>query len=157
MPTLKVRILVDIPLRPILHEDTDRPIPSHERQVSIRNFVPDEPRTPVQRLVQHGSDPLGFGDVAFLCRRQRLVVEQVFLGSGGVTDFVLCVILVDQVCNDGAGFPEGDIGVQVVDCRHSPIWIDGFEFGLLQIGIFDELSNVWKLKLFKINDDLEVL
>jgi hypothetical protein len=43
------------------------------------------------------------------------LVAQVFFGQGGVAEGVLGVVLLDDVVDDGAGFPENEAGVGVLD------------------------------------------
>lgn len=47
---------------------------------------------------------------------KRPLLQEVLLGRGGVGQLVLFVVGVDEVGDDGAGFPERDVRVWVFDC-----------------------------------------
>lgn len=44
------------------------------------------------------------------------LLGEVFFGGGGEGQGVFFVVLLDEVFDDGAGFPEGDAGVGIFDC-----------------------------------------
>ena len=53
--------------------------------------------------------------------------------AGRETKAVLRVVALDEVLEDGAGLPEGDVGVGVVDGGDAAVGVDGEVFGLLDV------------------------
>jgi hypothetical protein len=79
---------------------------------------------------------------------QPLLRQVRLLGTRLEADFALSVVLLDHVLDDGAGFPEREIGVRVVDCGHAAVGVHGEELGLLDVGELDILQVVCEAKFF---------
>lgn len=110
-----------------------------------------------QILVVELLEPGGLAVVGALTR--RLEVEElpglVRLGTAGrEADFVACVVLFDEVLDDGPGLPQGNVGVWVVDGRQASVGVDGQVFGLLDIGQGHDDGLVGKAKLLEDDGDL---
>jgi hypothetical protein len=73
--------------------------------------------------------------------KQPLLRQIRLLAARLEADFALRIVLLDQVLDDGAGFPEREIGVGVVDCGHAAVGIYGEELGLLDVGELDVLRS----------------
>ena len=71
-----------------------------------------------------------------------------FIAAGWEGKLVLCVVFLDEILDDGAGFPEGEVGVRVVDRGHAAIRVDREEFRLLKIREWGVDEIVWQPKLF---------
>lgn len=49
------------------------------------------------------------------------LLRMVFLGEGGEGDFVFGVVLLHQIFDDSAGFPDSNVGVGIVNCGSAAV------------------------------------
>lgn len=61
---------------------------------------------------------------------------------------VLGVVLLNQILDDGARFPECEVCVRVVDRGHTAVGVNGGELGLLDVGEVDRFELVRNAELF---------
>jgi len=140
VPALEIRVLVHLKVhRSALDAHLDIDIPHHEGQVCKGALVANEPGAVVQDAVEDAGDAVDFVDVAHdgglepfgveeaeprglaeigaLARGLEvgILLQEVFFGDGSVRELLIFVVLVDQVEDDGAGLPQGDAGVGIVD------------------------------------------
>lgn len=78
---------------------------------------------------------------------QPLLCQPRLIAVGLKAQSALRVVLLDQVFDDGARFPEGKVGVGVVDGGHATIGVDSGELGTLNIGEADFFDLVGKAEL----------
>jgi hypothetical protein len=96
-----------------------------------------------------------------LCSRVRRTLEEepllskvCVVASMCEADLLILVVLLNKVLNDGAGLPDGEVGVGVVDSWHTPIGVDGGEFGLLEDIELQVFDLVGQIELFANHGDL---
>jgi len=65
---------------------------------------------------------------------QPLLCEICLLAARGEADFVVLVVLVNQVLDDGAGFPQREVGVGIDDGGHAAVGVELGELGALDVG-----------------------
>jgi hypothetical protein len=73
-------------------------------------------------------------------------LSEEFIGGRGVGEGVGGVVGCEQVLDDGAGFPEGDVVVVWVgDGGDAAVGVDGFEgfWRVLLLGLASSLREVW--------------
>ena len=85
---------------------------------------------------------------------QPLLRQVALVAARGKTNLVLCVVLVYQVLDDGAGLPDCKVGVWVVYGWHAAIGVDGEIFGFLEVREADTLDLVGDAELFRYHDNL---
>jgi hypothetical protein len=79
---------------------------------------------------------------------QPLLRQPALLAARLETNLAVRVVLVDQVLDDGAGFPEREVGVGVVDRGHAAIGVDGEEVRLLDVGELHVFEVVGEAEFF---------
>jgi hypothetical protein len=79
---------------------------------------------------------------------QPLLRQPALLAARLETNLPVRVVLVDQVLDDGAGFPEREVGVGVVDRGHAAVGVDGEEVGLLDVGELHVFEVVGEAEFF---------
>jgi hypothetical protein len=85
---------------------------------------------------------------------QPLLGEVRVCASRGKAQLVLCVVLLNEVLDDGAGFPQGEVGVGVVDGGHAAVGVDLEELGLFEVGELDVVELVGEAELLAHHADL---
>jgi hypothetical protein len=70
-----------------------------------------------------------------------------------VRKFLLRVVLLDEVLDDGSRFPQDEIGVWVFDGGVAAVGVDVCERLLLHIAEFERIDLVWDGELLKDQDD----
>ena len=82
------------------------------------------------------------------------LLREVRLGrSGRETQAALRVVALDEVLEDGAGLPEGDVGVGVVDGGDAAVGVDGEVFGLLDVREGNGVYVVGKAEFLEHDED----
>lgn len=78
-----------------------------------------------------------------------------FSGAAGETEPVVFVVCFDEVFDDGAGFPQGESGVWVVDGGQTTIGVDGFVGGGFEFAPVDGHSLRGEVEFGEDDGDLE--
>jgi hypothetical protein len=138
----------------LAHDRRAQPVPRHKRQIRIRALVPHQPLTPtllqlrfnharnspdlspvpvedrLRLLLSVEREPSPLAEVRALARSLEVQpgLSEELVGGGGVGEGVGGVVGREQVLDDGAGFPEGDVVVVGVgDGGDAAVGVDGFE------------------------------
>lgn len=78
-----------------------------------------------------------------------------FRGAGGEAQAVVRVVALDEVFDDGAGLPEGDVCVRVVDGWEAAVGVDGDVGGGFDVGDGDRDYFVGQVEFFEEDVDFE--
>lgn len=68
----------------------------------------------------------------------QVLLDVVLFREAGNVELVLLVVRVDQILEDGAGFPESDARIGIFNGRSAAVGIDVDEWGLLDVVVGDE-------------------
>lgn len=66
---------------------------------------------------------------------EQPLLQEVLFGEGGVGELVGLVVGVDEVLDDGAGFPQRDVCVWVLDGGDAAVGVDFLVVGLLELRV----------------------
>jgi len=176
-PRLDVGIVVHVVLLLLGHLG-DSHLPREEGDVGVRAPPAHQPLLAflllAQVSLQHGRDAVHLLNIpvhgqGYLLGREQpepavLAVvrtlpagleEEPLLGvvglgrAGSETQLVRLVVALDEVLDDGAGLPEGDARVGVVDGGEPAVGVDGEVLGLLEVRQWDGFGLVGHPELFE--------
>ena len=141
-PRLPVRIPIQVLLQiPRWIQEANHGIPRQERQIRIAALAPHQVLLALQARIQHLGDALDLVLVAVLRRldllmmidgkpgglaevgalpghlKHQVLVLVILVRGGFRVQLIFRVVVLDEVLDDGAGLPEGDAGVGVLDRR----------------------------------------
>jgi hypothetical protein len=78
----------------------------------------------------------------------------IFLGEGVQRQLVFLIVGIDQILNDCAGFPEGDIGIWIDYGGYTAIGVQFLVWRFLEVGHVHENLFVWQVELLEDDGDL---
>lgn len=85
---------------------------------------------------------------------QPLLREIRLLAAGREADFVVLVVLLHQVLDDGAGFPEREVCVGIDDGGHAAVGVELGELGALDVGELHVVEVVRDAQFLRDHADL---